>query len=69
LADSGEPELRDVNESLSLVFSHRPSWRQSLFAGISTARRRSMPDEDGQRTEHNELRVFLKWSRTFERLQ
>ena len=68
LADSGEPELRDVNESLSLVFSRRPSWRQSLFAGISTARRRSMPDEDGQRAEHKEWRLFVKWSRTFEGL-
>jgi len=68
LADVGEPELRDVNESLSLVFSYRPSWRQSLFAGISTEHRRSLPDANGERAEHEEWRVFLKWSRTFEGL-
>ena len=45
---------RTLDESLSLVFSHRPSWRQSLFVGASTVRR----------ADHDEWRVFLKWSRT-----
>ena len=48
--------LRTLDQSLSLVFSHRPNWRQSLFAGVSTERR---PD-------HSEWRLFLKWSRTFD---
>ena len=47
---------RELDQSLSLVFSHRPSWRQSLFVGVSAARR----------AEHSEGRVFLKWSRTFD---
>jgi hypothetical protein len=39
----------------SLVFSHRPSWRQSVFVGVSTV----------GRAGHDEGRLFLKWSRTF----
>jgi hypothetical protein len=45
---------RSLDESLSVVFSHRPSWRQSLFVGASTVRR----------AERAEWRLFLKWSRT-----
>ena len=48
---------RSLDQSLSLVFSHRPSWRQSLFVGASTVRR----------GEHAEWRLFLKWSRTFDK--
>ena len=48
---------RSLDQSLSLVFSHRPSWRQSLFVGASTVRR----------AEHDEWRLFLKWSRSFDK--
>ncbi len=66
LAKLGELALRDIDQSLSLVFSYRPSWRQSFFAGLSTARRRSGNDAEGQRDEHDEWQVFVKWRRTFE---
>jgi hypothetical protein len=46
---------RSLDQSLSLVFSHRPSWRQSLFVGASSVRD----------AHHDEWRLFLKWSRTF----
>jgi hypothetical protein len=45
---------RSLDQSLALVFSHRPSWRQSLFIGASTTRR----------AQHDDWRLFLKWSRT-----
>jgi len=47
---------RTLDQSLSVVFSHRPSWRQSLFIGASATRR----------AVHEDWRVFLKWSRTFD---
>jgi hypothetical protein len=48
---------RTLDQSLSVVFSYRPSWRQSLFVGAST----------GRRVGQEDWRLFLKWSRTFEK--
>ena len=56
LSTASSWRLEWLHHASSIMFSYRPSWRQSLFVGASSVRRAG----------HTEGRVFLKWSRAFD---
>jgi hypothetical protein len=58
----GVEDAHGTRQGVSLVFEHRPSLRNSLFAGAAFGRRGPEIDFDGERRDRAERRVFVKWT-------